>query len=168
MWRAGRSNYWIATAIDLVVVSALLWGLVAWQTRHALDVSALAPRLSGMAALDGATYESPDGVTTVVYFFAPWCHVCEYSIDNLADLRRARPTEEVEIVAVALSYADQAEIKTFLDRHDVNFPVLLGQEDTARAWRVTAFPTYYVIGPDRDIRHRSIGYSTELGLRFRT
>ncbi len=155
-------------AIDLVLVGAVLWAVSWWRTRDLLPDDAPAPALS-LPTLTGeaVSLEDARGRPTVLYFFAPWCTVCDLASSNLVALRDARPEAGLAIYAVALSYEDPAEVRRFATEHALNVPVLLGDAATASAWRVSAFPTFYVLDADGRVTSRTVGYTTELGLRLR-
>lgn len=103
---------------------------------------------------------------TVLYFFAPWCSICRVSIGNLQNLY-ARD-DAITIVAVALDYLDKSEVENFADKLQLSFPIVLGTEEVKQAYQVSAYPSYYVIDNNNNITHRSMGYSTELGLLLRS
>ncbi len=169
-WRRVRANRALATTVDACAIVLLFLAISSWQSRSLLPVSEqqVAPQLH-LTDLQGRAHDlhKSKADQVVVYFFAPWCRVCKLSAGNLQALREARSSAELEIYLVALSYGDRAEVEAFATRHKLTVPVLLGNELTALDWRIKAFPTYYVIDGQRRIRSRSMGYSTEIGLRFR-
>jgi thiol-disulfide isomerase/thioredoxin len=103
---------------------------------------------------------------TVIYFFAPWCHVCHASIDNLQSIYQRN--EELNVIAVALDYMDVSEIEDFVAQHQLTFPVALGNEKVKQAYKVNGYPSYYVINEQNTVIAKSLGYSTELGLYLRS
>jgi len=104
--------------------------------------------------------------TTVIYFFAPWCHVCHASIDNLQSLYQKN--QNLNVIAVALDYVDQTEIDDFTKEHRLTFPVAYGNEQVKSAFKIKAYPSYYVIDEENTVISKSMGYSTELGLYLRS
>jgi peroxiredoxin len=104
----------------------------------------------------------------LIYFFAPWCRVCAASADNLTRLRGLREADRLEILTVALDWQSVGELQAYAARHELNVPVLLGNADVARDWHVYAFPTYYVLDSEQRVVRRDIGYSTQLGLWWRS
>lgn len=106
------------------------------------------------------------GKTTVLYFFAPWCQICHVSIGNLQALYQKN--EHIEVVAVVLDYMSVEEVMDFTKRHQLTFPIALGNEEIKHAYSVTGFPSYYVISKDNTIIGKSMGYSSEIGLYLRT
>lgn len=117
---------------------------------------------------DSFDLASQDPRPIVVYFFAPWCQYCALSSDNLNRLRRLRDDDALGIVAVALDWENPDEVRQYAERHELNVPVLLGDAAIARDWKVYAFPTYYVLDSQSRVVSRDIGYSTQLGMLWRS
>lgn len=141
----------------------------AYQSRNMLDTGdQSAPALRG-TTLAGKPYDLADAESrpALVYFFAPWCKVCAASAGNLNRLRRWRDTDEIEIVAVALDWREAEEVRDYVERHDLNITVVLGDASVARQWQIQAFPSYYVLNSEHRVVRRDIGYSTQLGLWLR-
>lgn len=169
-WRRSRAHWWSAWLVDLAILLPLLWGVMTWQERHLLPTGGEEPAPGfELATLDGRAYRlgGASNRQTLVYFFAPWCVVCHASVENVEDLRRARTTDELDIVLVALDWTNVADVERFVSRHDLTVPVVLGTPEVRNAFRIDAYPTYYVLGKAGQVVARSRGYSTEIGMRLR-
>lgn len=156
--------------LNALFLVAVFLGVSTFQARDMLSKSGIeAPTLNG-PLLRGGSYDIADAGKrpVLVYFFAPWCKFCAVSSDNLKRLRRIRDDESLEILTVVLDWQDRAEVQNYVDRHQLDLPVVLGDSRVAQDWRVNAFPTYYVLDSDRRIRRRDLGYSTQFGLWWRT
>lgn len=141
----------------------------AFQSRNMLAADGeAAPDLRGIT-LAGERYDLAElrERPALVYFFAPWCTICAVSADNLVRLRRWRDVEDLEIVAVALDWESEAEVRDYVERHELNVRVVLAGAEVARDWRIQAFPSYYVLDERHRVLRRDIGYSTQLGLWLR-
>ena len=152
----------------LLVVAVV--GVSAFQQRGMLaDDRSPAPPLRG-TTLHGAAFDldAVETDATLVYFFAPWCTYCALSSDNLVRLRRMRDESKLQIVAVALDWKSMAEVEDYANQHELNIPVILGGAETWQDWKVYGFPTYYVLDQEHRIVNRDIGYSTQLGLWWRS
>ena len=103
---------------------------------------------------------------TVIYFFAPWCSICHASIDNLQ--ATYQKNEEINVIAVALDFVDVSEIEDFVAKHQLTFPIAIGNEKVKQAYKVHGYPSYYVINEENTVISKSIGYSTEIGLYLRS
>jgi thiol-disulfide isomerase/thioredoxin len=107
-----------------------------------------------------------NGKKTIVYFFAPWCQVCNFSIGNLQNVYQKNP--QLNVIAVALDFVDLDEVKKFINNHQLTFPVALGNESVKADFQVQGYPSYYVLNEQNVIVGRSLGYSSEIGLYLRS
>lgn len=103
---------------------------------------------------------------TILYFFAPWCTVCHASIENLQLTYQKNPN--IDVIAVALDFIEQEEIVEFVSKHELTFPVVYGNEAVKKIYQITAYPSYYVVDEENTVVAKSMGYSTEIGLYFRS
>jgi thiol-disulfide isomerase/thioredoxin len=152
----------------LLIVAFL--GISAFQARNMLDTDRVVAPVLQAQTLAGDYFDlsTVEARPTLIYFFAPWCHYCAFSSDNLVRLRRLRDEENLRIITVALDWQSVAEVRDYADKHELNVPVLIGDANTERDWKVYGFPTYYVLDSKNRVAKRDIGYSTQLGLWWRT
>ena len=151
------------------IIGVVFFAALSFQSRNMLAADGeLAPELRG-TTLSGQPYDLEDARSkpALVYFFAPWCNICAASAGNLNRLRRWRDTDEIEIVAVALSWDAADEVRDYVEYHDLNVTVVLGDANVARQWQIQAFPSYYVLNNEHFVVRRDIGYSSQLGLWLR-
>lgn len=151
------------------VIVVVFFGALAFQTRNMLATEGQpAPDLRGIT-LAGEPYDLEDVSErpALVYFFAPWCRICAASAGNLNRLRRWRDADDIEIIAVALDWGAWEEVRDYVERHDLNVTVVLGDANIARQWQVPGFPSYYVLNSEHRVIRRDFGYSTQLGLWLR-
>ncbi|MCF6262037.1 MAG: TlpA family protein disulfide reductase [Xanthomonadales bacterium] len=170
LWRRFRNNYWLALVFDAVLIISVFLAIGMWQARDLLPpgseqtapVFSLPDRQGNIVNL-----EDFRGKRVVVYFFAPWCKICSLSMHNLVDVAAKRDPDLV-ILALGVEYQQESEIWAFVDKHELQMPVLLGGSQQMIDWKIQAFPTYYVLNEAGQIISRSVGYSTELGIRWRS
>jgi thioredoxin-related protein len=164
-WQKVKS--WALNGATMIIIFVVV---SSFQSRNMLDTDRQpAPQLSAITlGADKFDLASQEPRPTVVYFFAPWCQYCALSSDNLNRLRRLRDEDALGIVAVALDWENQDEVSQYTERHELNVPVLLGDAAIARDWKVYAFPTYYVLDSQGGVVSRDIGYSTQLGMLWRS
>jgi len=161
---------WAALLLEVVIIVVVLYGFSLYQNRGTLAADgAMAPNFT-LQSIEGKTVQLSElkGKKVLVYFFAPWCSICHLSGDNLNDLRQARTDKELEILVVGLSWEQVEEIQQFADDLELTMPVLIGNEKQMQDYQIKGFPTYFVIDEEGRVTHRSVGYSTELGMRLRT
>ncbi len=166
-----KKHRWVSLVLEVALIIAVMLAISWWQNRGALPgADRQAPDFT-LQSLDGSPYRLSDfrGKKVVLYFFAPWCSICHLSAPNLKALKASRSPDELQILLVGLSYNNVAELRTFAqDLGLTDIPVLVGNDALMQEYRIKAFPTYFVIDENGKITSRSIGYSTELGLRLRT
>lgn len=102
----------------------------------------------------------------ILYFFAPWCQVCHASISNLQKVYIEN--NDIDVYAIALDYREVKEIKQFTNKHQLTFPVLLGNQELKKSFKIQGYPSYYIINEDNFVVAKSFGYSTEIGLILRS
>ena len=165
--RGRRISSLLLNVLLVVVVCAVV---SAFQARNMLDTDRQAAPELRAATLAEFEFDlsAAEPRPTLVYFFAPWCHYCAFSSDNLVRLRRLRDEDDLRIITVALDWQSVAEVREYADKHELNIPVLLGDASVSRDWKVYGFPTYYVLDSDRQVVRKDIGYSTQVGMLWRT
>ncbi|MCF2825365.1 MULTISPECIES: TlpA disulfide reductase family protein [unclassified Pseudoalteromonas] len=151
-----------------VIIVLVFFAVSAYQERNMLADSGeqTAPPFHLPILQSKQTYSSIQlkGQQSVVYFFAPWCGVCRVSMPNIDKLHQQG---KVKAVAIALDYRSTEEVTKFVSDLQLDMPVLLGNQTTAQAYKVQAYPTYYVLDENFKITERSVGYSSEIGIRAR-
>lgn len=150
----------------LVILAFVIISTIRETTLLDADGDTKAP-LFTLQSLKNNEVSSQDylGKKTVVYFFAPWCSICRHSISNLSTLNEE---DNINVVAIALDYESVENVNSFVADLDLSIPVLYGNEATKEDYKISGYPTYYVLNSAGNITSKSMGYSTELGLKVRT
>jgi thiol-disulfide isomerase/thioredoxin len=100
-----------------------------------------------------------EGTITIVDFFATWCPRCR---EALPDYQRLKVTfgDRVRLVIVDVE-EDPATVRAFFARRSLPQGAELALDRsgaTARAWRVTGYPTMYLLDRRGVVRHASSGW----------
>lgn len=155
----------LLTNVALAVIVFMV--LTRWQERDMLESNTPAPRLTAYS-LDGEEFQFPlvskKAKHTLVYFFAPWCKICHISIGNLNIIHNQFDGSELEIFIVALDWQSRTEIIDYMAEHELNFPVIMGDQQWQSRYKIQGFPTYYLLNSEGDIVARSMGYSSSIGM----
>lgn len=156
--------------VQLVFFVAVFFAVSAWQARDLLATDRQpAPALQAQT-LDGMPFDISEvgRKPVLIYFFAPWCHICAASADNIRRLREFRDEDKLSIIVVALDWQNEGDIREYAKKHELNVPVLIGDAKIMSDWQVFGFPTYYVLDDQHRVVSRDFGYSTQLGLWWRS
>lgn len=127
-------------------------------------VSGAAPDIQA-TTVDGQAFALSQfgGQPALIYFWASWCGICEtmrHSINAIAD--------DYPVMTLAVQSGDATEIKHYMEAHQINIPVMLDRDGAiGRRYGIRGVPAAFILGPDREIRFSTVGYTTELGLRVR-
>ena len=158
----------ISWGIQLLIFIGIFYGVSKWQSRNLLPEKTSAPDFT-LKSLSNKDFSLSDqkGKKIVLYFFSPWCTVCKLSSGNIVELRKDRSKDKVAIFAIGQSYRNVDEVKGFAKKHKLNVPVLLGNRSISSDYKISAFPTIYIIDEHGKVKDRVVGYTTEIGLKLR-
>lgn len=162
-----KTPRWARWVRDGSILILIFIAVSAWQNRNLLsEGDSVAQGSSRLVDLNGELHiMQPDGEKpTVVYFFAPWCHICKASISNLDYVDSAR----FHVLRIALDYESADQVQAFVDDVGIEAPVYLGNSELQEKYRITGFPTYYLLNEEYDVIDRTMGYSSAAGLKVRT
>nr|WP_273048854.1 hypothetical protein [Pseudoalteromonas sp.] len=86
-----------------------------------------------------------------------------YSMPNLEAVLES---SNINAIGIALDYRNPQEVVDFVSDLNLTMPILLGDRHTQSNYKISAFPTYYIINEQLHITARSMGYSSELGIKI--
>lgn len=161
-------KFWLTLIAQIVFFMLLFIALSEWRASDMRETGARVKVLSS-PTLDGSTAIFPNAETnkqTLIYFFAPWCTICHLSIENLNDVQ-AQFEDEVNIITVALDYQSVDEVSEFIAEKTLDYPVILGDARWSQEYKITAFPSYYIVDAEGTVLSRSLGYSSTAGMLSR-
>lgn len=155
-----------------------LLGVVAFSMLMALPttLSAAEPEADDRLAidfeatrLDGTPLHGLDleGRVVLLDFWAVWCRPCIDAFPKLNALATHLTDRDFEIIGVTVHSGSREEVADFLRKYDVQYTVVVADDELAYRFDVIGFPTYLLVGPDGAIQKRYVGDPPELVDRIR-
>lgn len=112
-----------------------------------------------ITTLDGAQYDlaARRGKWVVVNFWATWCKPCLKEMPELSALDAMR--EHIEVLGLAYEEIEPADMRAFLAKHPVAYPIaIVDTYDPPAAFETPrGLPMTYLIGPDGKVVDRFLG-----------
>jgi len=97
------------------------------------------------------------GKIVVADFWATWCGPCISEIPKLNELQKAYTGKGVEVVGVTMASGEPAEVKPFVGKHGMQYPVVMGDDDQTYALGLEGYPTTILITKDWKIFNTYVG-----------
>lgn len=162
-YRSSRVFRWAA---DLSMIAVVITAIGAFQTRNHPRGEAPAYEFR---TLEGApvAMATLQGKPTLLAVWAPWCGVCKAESGNVSRVHRWLGSK-ANVVSVATGFDDVREVRGYMESQGVDYPVLLARDDFQRTMNIDAFPTVFVLDAQGRIVSSMQGYTTTLGLLWRT
>jgi cytochrome c biogenesis protein CcmG/thiol:disulfide interchange protein DsbE len=110
--------------------------------------------------LDGRFFSLSDfrGRVVMIHFWATWCPPC---VDEMPLLSRLYPElsgNDFEMLAVSVDAGDEDAVKIFMQRHNLQVPVLLNPDQSvAHLYGTYKFPETYIVDRQGIVRYKVIG-----------
>ena len=164
------NSRWGRRLVEVLLFVVIVGGIYAWRIRDLLPAGDRVPAPAfELTDLQGQPWSlgSLEGKPAVLYFFAPWCGVCDASSPQLRWFDRWQG-DDVQVVLVGLDWSSPAELAEYAARHELQLPVLAAGPQTAADYRIRGYPTYYVLDAEGRVAGRDFGYTTAPGLWLRT
>ncbi len=129
-------------AIRTLLLICLLVSAVTGQTPATLPQFSL-PKLDGQIL---RSEELKDNIV-VLDFWATWCESCVGEIPAFNRMQEKYSSHGVKVIGMAVQSGWASDIQKFAVEYKMQYPILVGNDDTVSDFGVISFPATYVIAP---------------------
>ena len=165
----GREN-WKRHLRTLTLMLAILVAVQTWQTRGVpgglapdFELVLLQPDGSATKSTLQAWRSLHPGQPVALHFWADWCPICrteENSITRLA--------ADAVVLTIAMQSGTPAKVHKVLQTRNLSWPAAVDESGNAtHAFGFKAVPAFVVVDSNGYLRTPTMGYTTEMGMRFR-
>jgi thiol-disulfide isomerase/thioredoxin len=104
--------------------------------------------------MNGKVHQLRDyrGKVVLLNFWASWCPPCVHEVPSLGRLQQKFDTGEFVVLSVDMG-EEREDVAAFLEKIPADYPVMLDTEGTTvQDWKLSAFPTTFVLDREGYIR----------------
>ena len=158
----------ISALLQVLALVAIWVAVSAYQTRRHVGGNGEPAPAFTLLDLSGRKVSLADyrHKKVVLHFFATWCGVCKAELPSVRAVHRGLDEDEV-LLGIAADSDDPEVLRTFAREHGLEYPILLANDETLRAYAVNKFPTNYYLNGDGRVSSSSVGLSTLVGMKVR-
>jgi|GEM_PF-811830 len=116
-----------------------------------------------LMSLDGTTVKSSDlkGAVVVLNFWATWCQPC---MSEIPELKQMATSSKAKVIGIALDQEGVKTIKPFVASNNINYTVLVGDEEVFQRFNGVGIPYTLVLDPSQRIVKIYRGPTTKAAL----
>ena len=110
--------------------------------------------------LRGRTHRLDDykGKVVLLNFWATWCPPCRAEVPDLVKWQREYGKQGLQVIGVTYPPTNLADVRRFLRRHKISYPVLLGARETKTLFmQGETLPVTVVIDREGNVREHIEG-----------
>lgn len=137
------------------------------EDNEAVKVGSYAPNFS-LQGLDGKVYNLADykGTSVVVNFWGTFCPPCVNEMPALE--RQSEKWKNDDVVVLGLNLNESPiTVRSFLNQHNITFPILMDQDIVRKQYKVISYPTTFYINSEGIIEDIFIGEMQENDIESR-
>lgn len=106
------------------------------------------------------------GNVILLNVWATWCAPCRMELPVVQHMYDKYSDRNFVVLAVNID-ADRRKIEPFMKRYNISLPIYYAAPEDAGQMTAFGIPTTFLIGPDRNLIDRWVGYSPEVEERWK-
>lgn len=146
----------------------LYLAITAWMTSGMLPLGQPAPDFQ-LTSLSGTKHQLSQykGKRVILHVWATWCSACKM---NMPMMRLVAPNyrQDPVLLTVVTDGHRRNAVRAIVEKKKLNYPVLLGSQKLARAFRISKYPTTYFIDKRGRVSSKDSGVITPFGFWTRS
>ncbi|MDR3256960.1 MAG: TlpA family protein disulfide reductase [Endomicrobium sp.] len=111
--------------------------------------------------IDGNIFNLSDYKGKVVFldFWTTWCPPCRAAIPAVKELHKTKTANYSNVVILGINIGEkQSIVEQFVKSNGITYNILLGDDKICGDYRVTGFPSFFIIDVTGEIVKRYVGY----------
>lgn len=127
-----------------------------------MQTGARAPEFT-LASLNGdeVSSKSLEGEIVILNFWATWCQPC---LKEIPELKELAAEKTAKVVGVALDKDGARVVQPFVDRHEINYSILIGTEELFQRFNGFGIPHTILLDPEYNVAKVYRGRVTKAAL----
>jgi len=106
------------------------------------------------------------GNVVLLNVWATWCGPCKKELPVVQKMYDTYSDRNFVVVSVNVD-ADRKRVDPFLKQFNISLPVYFAAPEDAGPLTATGIPSTFILGPDRALVDRAVGYSPEWEERWK-
>ncbi len=102
------------------------------------------------------------GKYVLLDFWAVWCAPCIAAFPTLKQLNKDLRANNFEVVGIAAYSGTAKDVSKFVEKHGLDYRVLVGGSDLVERFGVIGYPTYFLISPNGKVHKKYVGEAKNL------
>jgi cytochrome c biogenesis protein CcmG, thiol:disulfide interchange protein DsbE len=158
----GRREWLVQYSFVALGVALLIFGL-SHRTRQSGHIVPLETRKAMpalvMERLDGGEWRLVDhlGQVVLINFWATWCGPCQMETPGLVSLARELGPNGLAVVGVSMDEGDRKKVRDFVERFQVNYPVVFPERMSQLGSGMEGLPTTILIDRKGQVAKTYVG-----------